>query len=238
VPPFCASPSRRWSRRSVSRRPKSSSHLPAHLLVTRQPTPPRRRGAGRGAEVEALRAFCSAIFPPHPASRRHHGRRGAAVSTSSLSARAEKAANAFSVLARSAAWSADSFHGSRLGRVRPRPRFAQGLANAGKLALQPRDLRMNRIVRGWPDGQAPLPAPTPWPSSFARNGRPVPSTSQLVGACGRDLHRDGGGAGEWRKVQRAIHGVFFQKARLRPLMPSFRINPIASWRDFAPSRCA
>ena len=61
APPFCASPSRRWSRRSVSRRPKSSSHLPAHLLVTRQPTPPRRRGAGRGAEVEALRAFCSAF---------------------------------------------------------------------------------------------------------------------------------------------------------------------------------
>jgi hypothetical protein len=31
---------------------------------------------------------------------------------------------------------------------------------------------------------------------------------------------------------------FFQKARLRPPMPSFRINPIASWRSFAPSRCA
>ncbi len=39
-------------------------------------------------------------------------------------------------------------------------------------------------------------------------------------------------------VQGPTVEVFFQKARLRPLMPSFRINPIASWRSFAPSRCA
>ena len=41
-----------------------------------------------------------------------------------------------------------------------------------------------------------------------------------------------------RRVGPASARVFFQRARLRPFMPSFRINPIASWRSFAPSRCA
>ena len=125
-------------------------------------------------------------------------------------------------------------------RFRPGPRDADKLAaNAGKLALQPRDLRMNRIVRGAGPTDKRLfrhrhPGLRHLPGTRGQRRRRA-SLLALAGVIFIGMGEELGNGGRFRGPSM---GVFFQKARLRPLMPSFRINPIASWRSFAPSRCA